>query len=113
MLFGLDGVEIGIIIVFVTLFGAILSGFPVAFAIGGAGVIAFAIRVRVIAFAIIGLGLGLLYLRWGCVRVMVQNNLQIWLGFSAALVRRQRLRAQARYLHSNLATINNKGKKQM
>ena len=43
MLFGLDGVEIGIIIVFVTLFGAILSGFPVAFAIGGAGVIAFAI----------------------------------------------------------------------
>lgn len=43
MLFGLDGVEIGIIIVFVTLFAAILSGFPVAFAIGGAGVIAFAI----------------------------------------------------------------------
>ena len=43
MFFGLDGVEIGIIIVFVTLFGAILSGFPVAFAIGGAGVIAFAI----------------------------------------------------------------------
>ena len=36
MLFGLDGVEIGIIIVFVTLFAAILSGFPVAFAIGGA-----------------------------------------------------------------------------
>ena len=40
MLFGLDGVEIGIIIVFVTLFAAILSGFPVAFAIGGAGIIA-------------------------------------------------------------------------
>ena len=39
MLLGLDGVEIGLIIVFVTLFAAILSGFPVAFAIGGAGVI--------------------------------------------------------------------------
>ena len=43
MLLGLDGVEIGLIIVFVTLFAAILSGFPVAFAIGGAGVISFAI----------------------------------------------------------------------
>ncbi|MFD1341312.1 TRAP transporter large permease [Litorisediminicola beolgyonensis] len=43
MLFGLDGVEIGLIIVFATLFGAILSGFPVAFAIGGAGVISFGI----------------------------------------------------------------------
>ncbi len=43
MLFGLDGVEIGLIIVFLTLFSAILSGFPVAFAIGGAGAISFAI----------------------------------------------------------------------
>lgn len=43
MLFGLDGVEIGLIIVFLCLFGAILSGFPVAFSIGGAGVISFAI----------------------------------------------------------------------
>ncbi len=43
MLFGLDGVEIGLIIVFFCLFGGILSGFPVAFAIGGAGVISFAI----------------------------------------------------------------------
>jgi len=43
MLFGLDGVEIGLIIVFLTLFGSILSGFPVAFAIGGAGMISFAI----------------------------------------------------------------------
>lgn len=43
MLFGLDGVEIGLIIVFVCLFGGILSGFPVAFAIGGAGMISFAI----------------------------------------------------------------------
>ena len=40
---GLDGVEVGLIIVFVCLFGAILSGFPVAFAIGGAGVVSFAI----------------------------------------------------------------------
>ncbi|MCY4301120.1 MAG: TRAP transporter large permease subunit [Aestuariivita sp.] len=43
MLFGLDGVEIGLIIVFACLFGGILSGFPVAFAIGGAGIISFAI----------------------------------------------------------------------
>ncbi|MEM9911565.1 MAG: TRAP transporter large permease subunit, partial [Pseudomonadota bacterium] len=43
MLFGLDGVEIGLIIVFVCLFGGILSGFPVAFAIAGAGVISFSI----------------------------------------------------------------------
>ncbi|MEL6509908.1 MAG: TRAP transporter large permease subunit [Pseudomonadota bacterium] len=43
MLFGLDGVEIGLMIVFLCLFGGILSGFPVAFAIGGAGVISFAI----------------------------------------------------------------------
>jgi len=43
MLFGLDGVEFGLIIVFLCLFGGILSGFPVAFAIGGAGVISFGI----------------------------------------------------------------------
>ena len=43
MLFGLDGVEIGLIIVFLCLFGGILSGFPVAFAIGGAGIISFGI----------------------------------------------------------------------
>ncbi|ABD54818.1 TRAP transporter large permease [Jannaschia sp. CCS1] len=43
MLFGLDGVEIGLIIVFLTLFGGIMTGFPVAFSIGGAGVISFAI----------------------------------------------------------------------
>ncbi|MEY1555867.1 TRAP transporter large permease subunit [Yoonia sp. R2331] len=43
MLFGLDGVEVGLIIVFLTLFGAILSGFPVAFAISGAAVISFII----------------------------------------------------------------------
>ena len=43
MLFGLDGVEIGLIIVFLCLFGGILSGFPVAFAIGGAGVLSFGI----------------------------------------------------------------------
>ncbi|MBT9382400.1 TRAP transporter large permease subunit [Pseudooceanicola sp. CBS1P-1] len=43
MLFGLDGVEIGLIIVFLSLFAGILSGFPVAFAIPGAGLFAFAI----------------------------------------------------------------------
>ncbi|MDG1280149.1 MAG: TRAP transporter large permease subunit [Pseudorhodobacter sp.] len=43
MLFGLDGIEVGLIIVFLCLFGGIISGFPVAFAIGGAGIIAFAI----------------------------------------------------------------------
>ena len=43
MFLGLDGVEIGLIIVFLCLFGGILSGFPVAFALGGAGLIAFGI----------------------------------------------------------------------
>ena len=43
MLFGLDGVEVGLIIVFLCLFAGILSGFPVAFAIGGAAVISFGI----------------------------------------------------------------------
>ena len=43
MLLGLDGVEVGILIVFLCLFGAIMSGFPVAFAIAGAGVISFGI----------------------------------------------------------------------
>jgi len=43
MLFGLDGVEVGLLIVFLTLFGGILSGFPVAFAIGGSAVISFGI----------------------------------------------------------------------
>ena len=43
MFFGLDGVEVGLIIVFLCLFSGILSGFPVAFAIGGSGIIAFGI----------------------------------------------------------------------
>ncbi|MGV6839722.1 MAG: TRAP transporter large permease [Planktomarina sp.] len=43
MFLGLDGVEIGLIIVFLSLFAGILSGFPVAFAIGGSAVISFAI----------------------------------------------------------------------
>ncbi|MEO9649203.1 MAG: TRAP transporter large permease subunit [Roseobacter sp.] len=43
MFLGLDGVEVGLIIVAVCLFGGILSGFPVAFAIAGAGVISFGI----------------------------------------------------------------------
>ena len=40
---GLDGVEIGLIIVFVCLFGGIMTGFPVAFAIGGAAMMSFGI----------------------------------------------------------------------
>ncbi len=40
-MFGLDGVEIGILIVFLTLFAGILSGFPVGFAIPGSAVISF------------------------------------------------------------------------
>ena len=43
MLFGLDGVEVSLIIVFACLFAGIMSGFPVAFAIGGAAVISFGI----------------------------------------------------------------------
>lgn len=43
MLFGLDGIEVGLIIVFLCLFAGIISGFPVAFAIGGAGIISFGI----------------------------------------------------------------------
>ncbi|MDW4497682.1 TRAP transporter large permease subunit [Sulfitobacter sp. D35] len=42
-MFGLDGVEIGLLIVLITLFAGILSGFPVAFAIAGAGMISFGI----------------------------------------------------------------------
>lgn len=43
MPFGLDGVEIGLIIVFACLFSGIMSGFPVAFAIGGSALISFGI----------------------------------------------------------------------
>ncbi len=43
MLFGLDGVQIGLLIVFLFLFGGILSGFPVAFAIGGSAIISFGV----------------------------------------------------------------------
>ncbi len=43
MFLGLDGVEIGLLIVLLSLFGGILSGFPVAFAIGGSAIISFGI----------------------------------------------------------------------
>ncbi|MEM9974476.1 MAG: TRAP transporter large permease subunit [Pseudomonadota bacterium] len=43
MPFGLDGIEVGLIIVFLFLFGGIMTGFPVAFAIGGSAVISFAV----------------------------------------------------------------------
>ncbi|GIX13597.1 MAG: hypothetical protein KatS3mg118_1556 [Paracoccaceae bacterium] len=41
MLLGLDGVEICLLIVGLFLFGGIMTGFPVAFAIGGAAIMAF------------------------------------------------------------------------
>jgi TRAP-type mannitol/chloroaromatic compound transport system permease large subunit len=43
MLFGLDGIEVGLIIVFLCLFGGIMTGFPVAFAIGGSAILSFGI----------------------------------------------------------------------
>ncbi len=43
MLLGLDGVELGLLITFGCLLIGIMSGFPVAFAIGGAGTLAFGI----------------------------------------------------------------------
>ncbi|MEM6610422.1 MAG: TRAP transporter large permease subunit [Pseudomonadota bacterium] len=43
MLFGLDGIEVALIIVFLCLFAGIMTGFPVAFAIAGAGVLSFTI----------------------------------------------------------------------
>ena len=43
MLLGLDGVELGLIIVFACLFAGIMSGYPVAFAIGGSALISFAL----------------------------------------------------------------------
>ena len=43
MFFGLDGVEVSLIITFVFLFLGIMSGFPVAFAIAGSAVLSFAV----------------------------------------------------------------------
>lgn len=43
MLFGLSGVELSLIIVFVLLFAGILTGYPVAFAISGSAALSFAI----------------------------------------------------------------------
>ena len=43
MLFGFSGVELSLIIVAICLFGGILSGFPVAFAISGAAFVSFTI----------------------------------------------------------------------
>jgi TRAP-type mannitol/chloroaromatic compound transport system permease large subunit len=43
MLFGLDGVELALVITFLLLFAGIMSGFPVAFAIGGAALVSFII----------------------------------------------------------------------
>ncbi|MHA3913620.1 TRAP transporter large permease [Halovulum sp. GXIMD14793] len=43
MFFGLDGIEVGLVIVFASLFLGIMSGFPVAFAIGGSAILSFGI----------------------------------------------------------------------
>jgi TRAP-type mannitol/chloroaromatic compound transport system permease large subunit len=43
MLFGLDGIEIALFIVLICVFSAIMTGYPVAFALGGAAVISFGI----------------------------------------------------------------------
>ena len=43
MLFGLTGVELSLIIVAIALFGGILSGYPVAYAISGAAFVSFAV----------------------------------------------------------------------
>ncbi len=43
MIFGLDGVEACLLIMLLCLFGGIISGFPVAFALGGAGLLSFGI----------------------------------------------------------------------
>ncbi len=42
-MFGLDGIEVGLLIVFLCLFGGIMTGFPVAFAIGGSAILSFGI----------------------------------------------------------------------
>lgn len=42
-MFGLEGVEVALIIVFVSLFLGILSGYPVAFALGGSAIVSFVI----------------------------------------------------------------------
>lgn len=51
-MFGLDGIEIGLIIVFLMLFGVILLGFLVVFVIGGVVVIFFVI---IVGFDSVGL----------------------------------------------------------
>ena len=43
MLFGLDGIELSLIIVFCCLFAGILSGYPVGFALSGAAIVSFSI----------------------------------------------------------------------
>ncbi len=53
MLFGLDGIEVGIIVVFICLFGGIMSGFPVAFSIAGAAVVSFAILAGLDSFGLL------------------------------------------------------------
>ena len=56
MIFGLDGVEVGLIIVFLCLFGSIMSGFPVAFSLGGTALGFAFIGSLTGAFDLLGLG---------------------------------------------------------
>lgn len=75
MIFGLDGVEISLIIVFATLFLAILSGFPVAFALSGAAIV---------SFALVALGnqLGWLVIDDGAGNLVPVLNYQLGLNFN-------------------------------
>ena len=75
MIFGLDGVEISLIIVFATLFLAILSGFPVAFALSGAAIV---------SFALVALGnqLGWLVIDDGAGNLVPVLNYQLGLNFT-------------------------------
>ncbi|MCG8492214.1 MAG: hypothetical protein MI743_11410, partial [Sneathiellales bacterium] len=43
MLFGLNGIELSLIIVAISLFGGILSGYPVAYAISGSAFVSFVV----------------------------------------------------------------------
>ena len=43
MLFGLDGIEISLLITFICLLAGILTGYPVAFALAGSAIVSFGI----------------------------------------------------------------------
>jgi TRAP-type mannitol/chloroaromatic compound transport system permease large subunit len=80
MLFGLDGVELSLIIIFACVFAGIMTGYPVAFAIGGAAIIGFAI------IAVLGDG-GIL------VKEVIDTNSQAYAELVASGVNRQAISA--------------------